>query len=252
MLPRISHCSEKLGNRIFIFGGERNDELVDDMECLNLENLTVQSHIAKLSTKRSLFASAKVNDTIYAIGGNNSKEMKLKSVEKYCAEYNCWYEGPPLPHKERAISATTSDGVIYVSGTIHHNTLKRYDPRTKNWSNLRHSNLLTFQPAIVTTPTDIYLIGGYDGHKSVKSNIIYDIRKNEYRTSAPFTREVTMANAVYRHGKIYLLGGLNKQVKKNIMKSSRNVCVYDIKEDIWNDTELQLPFELIGCSMSGL
>ena len=62
-------------------------------------------------------------------------------------------------------------------------------------------------PCAVTVNDDIFVMGGYDGHDTLRTCEVYNITGNEWRNIEPMNTARSNAGAAYKNRKIFVVGG---------------------------------------------
>jgi N-acetylneuraminic acid mutarotase len=149
----------------------------------------VWTYVTSMSSQRSTFGLAVLNNNLYAIGGRDSN-VCLNSVERYSPLTNKWYPCASMNKKRGAVAVTTLNNFIYAIGgheitststSTRYDCAERYDLKLDQWSLI--SNISRQREAIGITNVGtsyIYIVGGYDGHKTTNECEKYDPIKNEW------------------------------------------------------------------------
>ncbi len=170
-----------------------------------------------MPTARAGLASARVGDSIYAIGGRTTTLPcaggELATVERYDVASQTWTTVAPLPSARSDLAAMTKGGKIYVFGgcasSVFLSNVDVYDPETDTWS---------------TTPTDlptprasmyqvgkkgstIYVIGGFAGGPPLAVNEAYKVPQDAWSTASPMITARAEMGVASHGGRIYTIGG---------------------------------------------
>jgi N-acetylneuraminic acid mutarotase len=186
---------------------------------------------ATLPTPRFGLAVAVGSDhQIYAIGGRTNPQGILSdAVEAFAPAAFHFKLGPgswtggltPMPTaRERPAAASGKDGRIYVAGGSNNSavnfssplsTLEIYDPIGGGWSVGADLNIARDAAAAATgADGKIYVIGGFDGNRSVTSAEVYDAATDMWTEIAPMsTPRADLGAAAGPDGRIYAVGGDN-------------------------------------------
>ena len=107
----------------------RVDRYLSSVECFD-PSTRVWSNIAALSTARSSLAVAVLGDKLYAIGGEDSEEEPLHSVE--CLDLSVpnsqWTAVAPMTTPRHGMGAVVTGGKIYVAGGYGSSNIECFDP----------------------------------------------------------------------------------------------------------------------------
>lgn len=126
-----------------------------------------------LNTPRSRLAVVRLEDKLYAIGGETSDGRILSDVDVYDLQINEWRSTQPLPDGMANLAAAALDQYIYVAGGSNKQTVPEavtisdrffgYDAQADEWHELgRLPNPLAGAELIAGNDA-LYLIGGWDG-----------------------------------------------------------------------------------------
>ena len=212
--------------RLYVVGGSG---VSADLEAQS-KSTGAWSAVASLLTPRFGHAVAVGSDhRIYAIGGrSNPGGVLLSGAEAYQAtafhfkpEAGFWTAMASMPvARERAAAATGQNGEIYVAGGSNGSTVdtssplktfEAYDASTDTWKAHHHMKTARDGAAAVTgTDGRIYVLGGFDGAKSLSSVESYDPATNKWENEASMRTPRDGLGAVLgSDGQIYAIGGEN-------------------------------------------
>ena len=190
--------------------------------------------MAPMPTARSNLAAATVNGKIYAIGGVNSANAVVNTVEVYDPSSNSWSTAANMPTARIELAAAAVNGKIYAIGGRNSaddvvNTVEVYDPSSNSWSSAANMPTARYSLAAAAVNGKIYAIGGLTVNDTVNTVEVYDPSSNSWSSAAnmPTARYYLAAAAV--NGKIYSIGGLNSA---NAVVNP--VEVYDPSSNSWS------------------
>lgn len=182
---------------------------------------------ASMSSPRKNFQTEIVNGKIYAIGGSNSSNQMLSSVEEYDPAANMWTTKAPMSSPRNNFQTAVVNGKIYAIGGNNNGVLssvEEYDPTSNTWTTKANMSISRddFQTSVVNGK--IYAIGGlYDS--SVEE---YDPALNKWTTKASMSTSRAEFQTEVVNGKIYAIGGHSSNT---VFLSS--VEEYDPTSNIW-------------------
>lgn len=81
------HSSVILSNKIYVIGADT--DAADAVECYNIAQ-NRWSSVAAMRVGRRNFACAVINEHIYVLGGRNSSNQFIDTVEKYDESIDRW------------------------------------------------------------------------------------------------------------------------------------------------------------------
>lgn len=186
--------------------------------------------IGSLNLPAASGATIADDESLYFIGGMNSHGA-LGSVTRYRYEDERLISDilPSLPYGVEQCGAAMVDDVIYVIGGSHDGTpakqILALDTRCDSvakWRCVGELPEAILQPVVVALDGVIYIWGGYLAQSDTQRAKVYDYGykfKPEMATTAEFTKisgapsgTMTGASATIRDGKIYSVGGVQKDI----------------------------------------
>jgi N-acetylneuraminic acid mutarotase len=201
--------------------------------------------LAAMPTERAGFGLASVAGKIYAIGGINSNNQPLTTVEEYNPTINEWKNKRSMPTARSGAAVAVYDGKIYVvggavgEGFVANNEI--YDPKTNTWSTgtSMPTPRADFSAEIVNDA--IYLIGGkkYSStdpfYVETNNNEVYYPANDSWSTKTALPMAVQGCASAVVDNKIYIIGGSRDTL--SIVNSNQ---VYNTQTDTWT-TAAPLP-----------
>ena len=113
-----SGCAS-IGKDIFIAGGVVDDEEVNTVIAYNNFNNTT-TYKSKMNECRSQFPLVALGYNLYAIGGRNSTDGVLCSVERYSVQDDTWVRVCSMVRSRAGATAVPHEGQIWVFGGRAH------------------------------------------------------------------------------------------------------------------------------------
>ncbi len=200
---------------------------------------------AAMTHPREGVAVASVGKMIYAIGGNDpmlTESSDTNRVEMYDTSADRWITRASAPTARSGAMAITYGNHIYVLGGTSTdkgdvlNTVERYDVFWNSWEVLKPMPTARAAFGVALVKDTIYVIGGTDCYSSFNCGNpldkveAYDIRTGKWTTKASMSVAKTETTAtVAREGKIYVIGGYNRQ-RGGMLNTAE---VYDTATDSW-------------------
>ncbi|MGD6851984.1 MAG: Kelch repeat-containing protein [Candidatus Bathyarchaeia archaeon] len=204
-----------------------------------------------MPTARGEFGIAVVSGKIYVIGGIDSDDTPLGTVEEYNPATNQWITKTSMPTPRSGFAVAVIDGKIYaIGGTIGNGYLgnnEMYNPVIDRWETKSSMPTPRAGLSASTVNGEVYLIGGekysnvYPFYAETGINEVYDPVNDTWstRTSLP-TAVKGYASAVIDN-KIYVIGGAKQPSATGNDILVINNQVYDTQTDSWN-ASTKLPF----------
>ncbi len=179
-----------LGDYIFVIGGNltigpRNTVDRYDVRATCWEARATMAH------DRGTFASAVLDDYIYAIGGANVDGFVLASVERYDPTRDCWERIQDMPIGRRGHAAAVLEGYIYVmggdtSGEYPTADVDRFNPARHEWERVTPLAVGRRLLTAVTTDERIYAIGGQKANNTIANDVeVYDTVRTTWVSCEP-------------------------------------------------------------------
>ncbi len=183
--------------------------------------------ITEISTKRTAFATAVVEDKIYLIGGtlfkNPDGPYGISTVEVYDPQNNTWRRLTDMPTPRQGARAVVVNGTIYVFGgysskdrliknwklPLH---TEAYNPQTDTWTQKKDMPISRINFHLGVFDGKVYLIGGTtgfgEGHEQRIDRVdVYDPDTNRWSkgTKMPTRRDPGGVGVVSTC--LYVIGG---------------------------------------------
>ena len=156
------------------------------------------------------------------------------------AKGNVWETMASLPVTGGGIRAAVANGKIYVMGGSNN---FEYDPAINKWTPKTAMPTPRYWFAITTYQNKIYTLGGRSGwpqeNGTIHSNAneVYDPSTDTWQILSPMPTNISDINANVVNGKIYMIGGVNRQFPSLSVNE-----MYDITKDKWtNKTTMPYP-----------
>ncbi|OWF38510.1 kelch-like protein 3 [Mizuhopecten yessoensis] len=203
-----------------------------------LENVVLKFEFVKNCPKCQLLISKAINmhhdetaltlvtpraqpPCIYVMGGRNSTDCQLKSMEKYDFLIDQWNTVTNMNIARTAVGAVSVDGVLYAVGgecaladtqedTLYLRCMECYDPVLRQWIPKPEMKIARSFVACVAVGRMLYAIGGEDGSCSYCIVEKYDQRQELWSFAASMNRKRAGAGTCVCDGKIYVAGGYDK------------------------------------------
>ncbi|AEF40540.1 serine/threonine-protein kinase [Hoyosella subflava] len=165
--PRAAAAAAVVGNRIVVFGGQADGELVGPTEVFDGSEWTVAGEIP---TPREHLAGASDGTYAYAIGGRTlTVDNNSAAVERFDPATGEWAFMPSMPEARGGVAATyvptaAREGYIVVAGgeeSAHVlSIVYALNPATGAWTQLPDLQIGRHGIALATIGDTVYAIGG--------------------------------------------------------------------------------------------
>lgn len=182
-IPRIQFGVGAVAGKIYAIGGlldpkEKKPGLQGRLDLVEVYDPVSDTWAkrADMPTRRDGFATAVINDTIYAIGGAGWPQVgaggpRLGTIEVYEPRINRWTKRPDIPNLRTSFRTVVIADKIYLIGGhavgVHDVRGERlastevYDPATKRWRLTPTPPAPTLSPfSMVAVNGKIYVFGG--------------------------------------------------------------------------------------------
>lgn len=184
-----------------------------------------------LTTARSDFGAAVLDDHIYAVGGTHYSKI-LRSVEVFNIAEQQWKQVAPMATPRKGAAIVSCNGSIYAIGGQSSSwgclkSVECYDPASNKWRFVASLPTPRRNACAVTIEDRIYIIGGYTGSDAVNSMEVYDPASDEWTTGERMVLKRSSAAAILFQDAIYVVGGFSGSIFLNSVER------YDIDSEQW-------------------
>jgi N-acetylneuraminic acid mutarotase len=197
--------------------------------------------------RASLGLAAVSNGKLYAIGGVNSADGAIATVEEYDPTTDSWASKAPMPTARSGLGlAAAGNGKLYaiggfglgtVQGAIA--TVEEYDPTTDSWATRAPMPSARSGLGLATAGNGkLYAVGGgrrvgIDTHLDFATVEEYDPATDSWATRAPMpTARSGLGLATAGTGKLYAIGGVSWVLLQHVLIFA-TVEEYDPATDRW-------------------
>ncbi|XP_052761397.1 kelch-like ECH-associated protein 1 [Mya arenaria] len=177
---------------------------------------------------------------IYVVGGRNSQDCQLRSMERYDILSDTWSSMPGMNIARTAIGSATLDGLLYTVGgecalidtqenTLYLRCMECYDPVQRQWLPKPEMKIARSFVALAAVGGYLYAIGGED--RACGYNVVerFDPRADQWSFVASMKRRRAGSGITVCEGKIYVAGGYDRTLH---MDRASMEC-YDPVIDDW-------------------
>ncbi|KAL4217716.1 hypothetical protein ACF0H5_022457 [Mactra antiquata] len=177
---------------------------------------------------------------IYVVGGRNSQDCQLKSMERYDFLTDTWSSMPGMNIARTAIGSTTLDGMLYTVGgecalidtqenTLYLRCMECFDPVQRQWIPKPEMKIARSFVAVATVHGFLYAIGGED--KACGYNLVerYNPKTEQWSFVSSMKRRRAGAGVTVCEGRIYIAGGYDRTLH---MDRASMEC-YDPSTEEW-------------------
>ncbi|KAL5014948.1 hypothetical protein ScPMuIL_009218 [Solemya velum] len=158
---------------------------------------------------------------IYVVGGRNSTDCQLKSMERYDFLADKWISMPKMNIARTAVGAASVDGMLYTVGgecalldtqedTLYLRCVECYDPVLRQWIPKQEMKIARSFVGVVGVAGCLYAIGGED--RSCSYNIVerYNPRTESWTFGPNMKCKRAGCGITVCDGKVYVAGGYDK------------------------------------------
>lgn len=161
------------------------------------------------------------NNKIYVMGGYFSTSYGYNQTQEvYDPLTDSWQFRANLPNKRSDLMAASYGGKLYAIGGWNEfqggniTYTNEYDPAANNWitktsmiTPVSGAGVVVVTKTLIATDT-IYILGGFDGSKSIGAVQKYDPISDTWSSGSPMPVPRSEMGATLLNGKIYTIGGV--------------------------------------------
>lgn len=220
------------------------DKIPDQLETQDASR-GIWEHMPSMPAPRSEVATAALGNKIYVIGGLDSFARNTNAVAAYDAEAKTWASLPAFPIKLHHAMSAALNGKLYVIGGM---VGLNFEPINKIWvlqEDTHEWKELADMPEAIgaaaavgfapggneqSPEARIYIFGGIKKGGLSQKTFAYNPAQNEWKVVKPIPTPREHLGAAVVDGKIYVVGGREKSLKKNLDVLE----IYDPEKDVWS------------------
>uniref|UniRef100_A0A3Q2QKD0 Kelch-like ECH-associated protein 1a n=1 Tax=Fundulus heteroclitus TaxID=8078 RepID=A0A3Q2QKD0_FUNHE len=217
---------------IYVAGGYRQHSLTT-MQAYDPRR-NVWMNLADMGTPCSGLGACTLFGLIYIVGGRNlSLQTNLDSSSLCCYNpmTNKWSQRASLNIPRNRVGVAVVDGCIYAvggsQGSVHHNTVERWDPESNRWSFVFPMSVARLGAGAAACGGALYVVGGYDGQNRWNTAERYQPDTNTWHPIAPMNTIRSGLGLVSLNSYLYAIGGYDGQ---------NQLCTverYNVSRNIW-------------------
>ncbi|KAH9392756.1 Kelch-like protein 10 [Tyrophagus putrescentiae] len=197
-----------------------------------------------MKQSRKEFYSVVLNDTIYALGGRDNNNDRLRSCERYDSQLNEWSTVADMNSYRENASAAVINGCIYVAGGGGARSVSKYCPETDTWREVAPMTTARWNLTLTPFAGRLWAIGGRDGGHLLSSCESYDPVTDTWQKEAPMKEGRWRHTAIEFNGKLYVVGGGSYDNETKKMETTKIVEKYVPNIKKWvEDSTLQYSIE---------
>jgi N-acetylneuraminic acid mutarotase len=229
-----------IGNRIYVFGGNRYPDggnlkstEVFDSTTAAWSRAADNEHNGGLGVEE--LTGAALNGRFYVFGawGGSSN---IKFAEEFDPASGAWTSKALMPTQRVGATAAAYDGKVYLFGGSNTAVVETFDPATNSWQAVTQMPRALAAPGIAVVGARAYVFGGADlaSQQAVTDVSIYDLASNTWSSGGtlPVARYFGYAGAAPQvGGKVYLVGGGEGTLAS--ARTSDRVDVFDTATSTW-------------------
>lgn len=163
-------------------------------------------------TPRAAHAVVATADAVYAFAGTGQDGKPVLDVERF--DGKTWTRDSVMPGEGLNAPAAAADGdSIYLIGGFGTTsnrpvtTVRRYDTKTRQWSDATPLPAPRGGHAAVVMDGRIHVIGGGNSVSTISDHTIYDLRTGSWTEGTPLPKSLGSPAAVVAGGRLYSIGG---------------------------------------------
>jgi N-acetylneuraminic acid mutarotase len=261
--PPLQHKRNGLGvatvdHQIVAIGGFDGDAL-DVVEVRRDAGTRTWHDLARMPTRRTNLATAKVGELVYAIGGADQAKAppELNDVETFDPDPTSggWATSLPLPQPRAGPGAAGLGGLLYVAGGFIPstdvnleitNSMVVYDPNHPAWRSVAPMHQRRDKLRLVTSGPYLYAIGGTDPNgQSLTTVERYDPTSDSWATMQPMIEARGLPGVVETKvgGRrvLVVVGGAETNAQGDFVSARRTTEVFDPATGHWTMLDALLP-----------
>ncbi|XP_077292091.1 uncharacterized protein LOC143915352 [Arctopsyche grandis] len=177
-----SFTSVVLDHNLFLLGGYYDNEVTNKVWCLDLNTKFLIEKNPPMNQKRQFATASVVDNVIYVIGGVDSDQKALDTVEKWNSATKTWDVVKSMRNKRFNHAAVSNNSEIIVIGGendyMELNQVEIYCTETNDWREANPIDPYRSNLAAVSLTNKIYAIGGSSDVSTTDLLQQFDIGKN--------------------------------------------------------------------------
>lgn len=228
------------------------DNFVYDIETKKWQKLN-----SNIKCARAEAGVVELNGKVYLFGGWTGNKVTDTS-EVFDINTGKWELLPPLPKKITGLSATASNGKIYIVGgtlDVTNSYFYEFDPATKTYIQLPVFEKSRLNCNLIAKDDLIYAIGGNsykdDSYFVHNDCDMYNIKTKTWIMKTSMPEAISRGATCIIRNKIHYLGGTpSMYIEDN--KYSKAHYIFDTETEVWSSGDV-LPFKVCGneCTVVG-
>ena len=243
-----------LNNKLFIIGRrvDPSGEIAERYEpSLNLWVAVKVPGIVK-----NFISAVTLQGSLYVVGGKDSNNKRVSTVQKYNPDTNQWQEVFPLSSRRSNVCAVADGSYLYAIGGTSPNgeyldIVERFDPRNNTWDKLPSTHAKRSSATGTAIRQKIFVFGGLSMPSTAGDPYeMYDPDFNMWIVFSSVFAPRRHASAVSFKGQIFI-GGIF-QNEHSPRGQEMSLRVYDVDKNMWNPCGMHLPLSDEFFKMSSL
>jgi len=223
-----------LHSKVFIIGGCKR--IVDPIaECYE------PSHDWWFSIKDPITVKKRVGAVtlqgfLYIVGGKDTANEPISTVQKYNPDTNQWQEVSPLSSPRYSVCAVADRNYLYAiggnsasTGFTYLDIVERFDPKENTWNKLPSTHAKRSAASGTVMRQKVFVFGGLSPNCTTGDPCeVYDTNTETWTSIPSVVAPRNYASALSFKGKIHVTGNF-----QNEHSPSGEMQVYDIDKDKW-------------------
>ena len=215
---RRFHATAVVDGKLYVIGGENDDDPLPSVECLDLEAWQ-WSEVAPMSTPRLCAGVAVLGGKIYVVGGTPNGLQILSSVESFDPATGIWTAVAPMNTPRSAHGVVSAQGKLFAVGGCGEDdqgqdedlkSVECFDPSTGIWTTINPMNEARFELGVAVLGDKFFAIGGEDNEFNKFSSVEcldLSVPNSAWTPVAPMTMPRSGFGVAVTGGKVYAIGG---------------------------------------------
>ncbi|XP_023208693.1 kelch-like ECH-associated protein 1 [Xiphophorus maculatus] len=211
-LMKVTPAPNRGTQLIYVAGGYRQHSLTT-MQAYDPRR-NVWMNLAEMGTPCSGLGACTLFGLIYAVGGRNLSLQTNSDSSALCCYNpmtNQWSQRASLNIPRNRVGVAVVDGCIYAvggsEGSVHHNTVERWDPECNRWSFVCPMSVARLGAGVAACGGALYVVGGYDGQNRWNTAERYLPDSNTWQPLAPMNTRRSGLGLVSMNSYLYAIGG---------------------------------------------
>lgn len=248
------------------FDGYSGTSWVDCAFTLANLNSAAWSIGPEMTNGREEMIAVGLNGKVYTIGGYDTANRALNTVDMLNTSENKWYTAQPMLTPKWGMRAAALNGKIYVVGGYgppFYNTIEEYTPETNQWVSKAPMSFTRSTAGVAALNGKLYVAGGRNADTFIVTNSldIFDPITNIWTSKSGMITPREKVALAAANNKIYAIAGLDNNgspvrsfeeydpaVDKWTLKTNFPLGITNIENAVSVDGKIYLLVDMMGAS----